>query len=182
MTWGTYAEQTPPFPGEPYGSLTNPAHAGAPSHTASRMSDPSPTLEARRARVARIRRRVIGGASGLFLLSTGAIVVQLVTGHDPALASAAAAKAAASRAVTSSSRSALPDGPRGRSGYGPPRGWDRHRGEGWYGGGGGGPYGGGGGSCGGGGAPGGGVPGGGSADQPPSSPPSGVAPLTTHQS
>jgi hypothetical protein len=137
------------------------------------MSDSSPAFEARRARVARIRRCVIGGASGLFLLSTGAIVVQLVTGHDPALASAAA-KAATSRAVTpSSSRSALPYGPGGGSGYGPPGGWDRHRGEGWYGGGSGG-----GGGGGGGGAPG----GGGSADQGPSSPPSGVAPLTTHQS
>jgi hypothetical protein len=58
------------------------------------MPDPSPALEARRARVSRIRRRVIGGASGLFFITTGAIVVQLVSGHDPALAHAAAARAA----------------------------------------------------------------------------------------
>lgn len=33
-----------------------------------------------------IRRRVIGGATAIFLAATGGIFVQLVSGHDPALA------------------------------------------------------------------------------------------------
>jgi hypothetical protein len=61
------------------------------------MPSSSPDLEARRSRVSRIRRRVAGGAVALFALGTGAITLQLVTGHDPALAKAAAGVAATSR-------------------------------------------------------------------------------------
>lgn len=53
----------------------------------------TPVLKARRERVNRIRRRVAGGAAGLFFVSTAAIVVQMVTGHDPVLARANAARA-----------------------------------------------------------------------------------------
>jgi outer membrane biosynthesis protein TonB len=42
--------------------------------------------EARRARVRRIRARVIGGSVALFLAMWMLITVVLVTGHDPALA------------------------------------------------------------------------------------------------
>jgi hypothetical protein len=42
--------------------------------------------EARRARVRRIRARVIGGSVALFLAVWMVITVVLVTGHDPALA------------------------------------------------------------------------------------------------
>jgi hypothetical protein len=42
--------------------------------------------EARRARVRRIRARVIGGSVALFLAVWMLITVVLVTGHDPALA------------------------------------------------------------------------------------------------
>jgi hypothetical protein len=140
------------------------------------MPDSSPALEARRARVARIRRRVIGGASGLFLVSTGAIVVQLVSGHDPALAHAAAAKAAATSAVAPASLGRpSPSGQGGLPGHGPPGGWHRHDGGGWGSQSGGGftdPNGSGTGQAS-------GAAGGQSPDAPPQQQ---VAPLTTHQS
>jgi uncharacterized membrane protein YgcG len=65
------------------------------------MPSSCPDLEARRRRVSRIRRRVVGGAVALFALATGAITPQLVTGRDPALA-----KATAEATATSSDRSA----------------------------------------------------------------------------
>jgi hypothetical protein len=47
---------------------------------------PSTPLQQRRLRVRIIRRRVLGAATAIFLASTGGIFVQLVSGHDPALA------------------------------------------------------------------------------------------------
>lgn len=76
------------------------------------MAAISSELRARRRRVARIRRRVIGGASGLFVAATAAIVVQLVTGHDPALARSAAGSGSAS-AGRSSAASGYPTTPGG---------------------------------------------------------------------
>jgi hypothetical protein len=96
------------------------------------MPDTTPALEARRARVARIRRRVIGGASGLFLISTGAIVVQLVSGHDPALAQATAARAAATSATAPAAPGQASPSPQGAApGYGAPGGRREHDGGGW---------------------------------------------------
>jgi cytoskeletal protein RodZ len=43
-------------------------------------------LQARKQRVATLRKRVVGVAVGVFLGLWGAIFVQLVSGHDPALA------------------------------------------------------------------------------------------------
>ena len=43
-------------------------------------------LTARRLRVRTIRRRVAGLSLATFLAASGAVLVQLVTGHDPALA------------------------------------------------------------------------------------------------
>jgi len=62
-------------------------------------------LRARKHRIRAIRRRVVALATAMFLASSGGILVQLVTGNDPALAKAAAAKAAkvASTAGKSSS-------------------------------------------------------------------------------
>ena len=53
--------------------------------------------EARRARVRRIRARVIGGSVALFLAVWMLITVVLVTGHDPALARKALTQAATPR-------------------------------------------------------------------------------------
>ena len=47
---------------------------------------PSTALQTRRLRVRMIRRRVLGAATAVFLATTGGIFVQLVSGHDPALA------------------------------------------------------------------------------------------------
>jgi hypothetical protein len=47
---------------------------------------PSTPLEIRRRRVRLIRRRVVGATTAIFMASTGAIFLQLVSGHDPALA------------------------------------------------------------------------------------------------
>jgi Mn2+/Fe2+ NRAMP family transporter len=65
--------------------------------------------EARRARVRRIRARVIGGSVALFLAVWMLITVVLVTGHDPALArktQTQAATAATTATTTSSSTGA----------------------------------------------------------------------------
>ena len=68
--------------------------------------------EARRARVRRIRARVIGGSVALFLAVWMLITVVLVTGHDPALArktqtqAATAATTATTGTTTSSSTGA----------------------------------------------------------------------------
>jgi hypothetical protein len=73
----------------------------------------SAELQARRGRVSRVRRRVIAGASLLFAVLSAAIAVQLTTGHDPALASAAKAQPdAATKPDTSSSATGTdpPDG------------------------------------------------------------------------
>ncbi len=65
--------------------------------------------EARRARVRRIRARVIGGSVALFLALWMLITVVLVTGHDPALArktqtqAATAATTGAATGTTASS-------------------------------------------------------------------------------
>jgi hypothetical protein len=42
-------------------------------------------LAAHRRRIRAIRRRVVGAALATFLASSGVVLVQLVTGHDPAL-------------------------------------------------------------------------------------------------
>ena len=64
--------------------------------------------EARRARVRKIRARVIGGSVALFLAVWMLITVVLVTGHDPALARKTQTQAAtpATTTITSSSGSA----------------------------------------------------------------------------
>jgi uncharacterized membrane protein len=86
------------------------------------MPPSSNLLQARQRRVRRIRRQVIGGASGLFAAATAAIVIQFATGHDPALAKAA------SRTGTTPANPATSG-----SGYGPPGGG--HPGGGHHGGG-----------------------------------------------
>lgn len=110
---------------------------GGESYPADAMPPSSPDLQARRSRVKRIRRRVVGAAIALFALGTGAITLQLVTGHDPALAKATAEAAATSgdRSAPSTSTSS-PGG-----GYGPPAGAggsgggrERRHGDGGYGG------------------------------------------------
>jgi uncharacterized membrane protein YgcG len=62
-------------------------------------------LRAREHRIRAIRRRVVAFATALFLASSGGILVQLVTGNDPALAKAAAARAAKVASTTGKSSS-----------------------------------------------------------------------------
>jgi hypothetical protein len=62
-------------------------------------------LRARKRRIRAIRRRVIAFATAMFLASSGGILVQLVSGNDPALAKAAAAKAASTTSKSSGSGS-----------------------------------------------------------------------------
>jgi hypothetical protein len=64
-------------------------------------------LAARRQRVRAIRRRVAGMSLATFLAASGAVLVQLVSGHDPALAHAthAAKTVSASRSADSTSTS-----------------------------------------------------------------------------
>ena len=57
--------------------------------------------EARRARVRRIRARVIGGSVALFLAVWMLITVVLVTGHDPALARKTLTQATTATTTTS---------------------------------------------------------------------------------
>jgi len=59
--------------------------------------------EARRARVRRIRARVIGGSIALFLAVWMLITVVLVTGHDPALARKTVTQPATSSLTTGTS-------------------------------------------------------------------------------
>jgi hypothetical protein len=61
--------------------------------------------EARRARVRRIRARVIGGSVALFLAVWMLITVVLVTGHDPALARKTLTQAATTATTTTSTGS-----------------------------------------------------------------------------
>jgi hypothetical protein len=61
--------------------------------------------EARRARVRRIRGRVIGGSVALFLAVWMLITVVLVTGHDPALARKTLTQTATTATTTSSTGS-----------------------------------------------------------------------------
>jgi hypothetical protein len=75
--------------------------------------------EARRARVRRIRARVIGGSVALFLAVWMLITVVLVTGHDPALArktQTQAATAGSSTSTTASSGVTTSSGSAGLSG------------------------------------------------------------------
>lgn len=71
------------------------------------MATPAPAtpLQVRRRRVRAIRRRVVGGAVALFIAATGGVLIQLATGHDPALVRAARADAATSGSGSSSSDS-----------------------------------------------------------------------------
>lgn len=70
-------------------------------------------LRARRARIVRIRKRALASAAGTFVLAWGVIFMQLVSGHDPALAkhstaastNAAGASGGASPVTTSASGS-----------------------------------------------------------------------------
>jgi uncharacterized membrane protein YgcG len=62
-------------------------------------------VNVRRARIARvrmIRHRVVAGALALFVATWVLITLMLVTGHDPALARQASAKAAATQTTASS--------------------------------------------------------------------------------
>jgi hypothetical protein len=61
--------------------------------------------EERRARVRRIRARVIGGSVALFLAVWMLITVVLVSGHDPALARTAVSQSATPSATTSATPS-----------------------------------------------------------------------------
>jgi hypothetical protein len=78
------------------------------------IPSPTPTpaqrLAERRLRVRTIRRRAAGLAAGTFLAASGGILVQLVTGHDPALAreSASSTSAATSAAAASATVAATP--------------------------------------------------------------------------
>ena len=85
-----------------------------------------PRLQARRRRVRTIRLRVVGASAGTFLAVSGAVLLQLVTGHDPALAasatttvasrsSAAAAVATPSAATSHSARRSVTTGRSGHS-------------------------------------------------------------------
>ena len=62
-------------------------------------------LKARRRRVALIRKRAVAGAACTFALAWGVIFVQLVSGHDPALAHTKATTSAASGTTTADSAS-----------------------------------------------------------------------------
>jgi len=66
--------------------------------------------EARRARTRTLRRRVVAGAVALFLATWVLIAVELVTGHDPALASRKTTTVATSSAqpATTTTTSAQP--------------------------------------------------------------------------
>jgi hypothetical protein len=66
---------------------------------------PAQRLAQRRRHVRLIRRRVAGLAAGTFLATTGGVLVQLVTGHDPALAHSGSSASKASAAVTSTTTS-----------------------------------------------------------------------------
>jgi hypothetical protein len=57
----------------------------------------------RRRRVRLIRRRVVGGATAIFMASTGWILVELVSGHDPALAHQTSTHSATTSASVASS-------------------------------------------------------------------------------
>jgi hypothetical protein len=76
--------------------------------TAMTKEDGIKIKEARRARVRRIRTRVIGGSVALFLAVWMVITVVLVTGHDPALARKTQTQAAT--AATTSSTAAATTG------------------------------------------------------------------------
>jgi hypothetical protein len=66
---------------------------------------PAQRLALRRRRVRSIRRRVASLAACTFLATTGGILVQLVTGHDPALAHGGSSASKASAAVPSTTTS-----------------------------------------------------------------------------
>ena len=70
---------------------------------------PCTVLEIRRGRVRRIRRRVVGGATAVFVATTGSILVQLSSGHDPALARTHTTTHPVSTALTTSSKTASAD-------------------------------------------------------------------------
>jgi hypothetical protein len=72
--------------------------------------------EARRARVRRIRARVIGGSVALFLAVWLLITIVMVTGHDPALARKTQTQAAT--AATTTTASAASTGSMGSIGSG----------------------------------------------------------------
>ena len=65
----------------------------------------------RRDRIRRMRRRIVGGAVGVFLALWGVIFAQLATGHDPTLgasASNAATTSTSSGSTVTSSSSSTP--------------------------------------------------------------------------
>jgi hypothetical protein len=62
-------------------------------------------LRARRRRIRQIRTRVVAIATSLFLASSGGILLQLVTGNDPALAKAAAKSAHSTKTSSAGSTS-----------------------------------------------------------------------------
>ena len=62
-------------------------------------------LRARKRRIRAIRCRVVALATAMFLATSGGVLVQLVTGNDPALAKAAAAKTASATSKSSGSGS-----------------------------------------------------------------------------
>jgi hypothetical protein len=85
---------------------------GRPDSAVMTKEDGLKLREARRARLRRIRARVIGGSIALFLAVWMLITVVLVTGHDPALARKAVTQAAtpATATTTSSSTGSISSG------------------------------------------------------------------------
>src|SRR5438067_840752 len=77
-------------------ALPAPPRAMAPGRTRpDKHAMAAERLRAHRRRISVLRRRIIAIAVAIFLATTGGILIQLVTGNDPALVSSAARKAAA---------------------------------------------------------------------------------------
>jgi hypothetical protein len=81
------------------------ARRQAPLPTAGAKGLVAERIQARKRRIRVIRTRVVAIATAMFVASSGGILVQLVTGNDPALAKAAAAKVASTAGKSSSSGS-----------------------------------------------------------------------------
>ncbi len=69
----------------------------------------SPTLLARRARVARIRRTITAATVAVFLALFATIYIQMATGKDPALGTTASTAQVTTTSTTSSDDSASED-------------------------------------------------------------------------
>jgi hypothetical protein len=71
-------------------------------------------LAAHRRRMRAIRRRVIGASVATFLAASGVVLVQLVTGNDPALGHGTATTGATADATRSAHRASVDARPSGR--------------------------------------------------------------------